>query len=336
MSRSASYYRQRYQISTKATYSYMFVACLFCWLLGYFTSAGYPVYGEVTAPPLWNALCARMPSKSGTYLIGLLLMLGGAFFVHRANYALMLIREKSYLPFLFYALFISTNPDFFPLKASSVGVFCLILALYQLFTAYHDPYSVEKAFNAALLIGIGSLLWAYILWFLPLFWLGMYNFRCLTLRTICASLVGISTVYWFVLGWCVYAHDFTPLTLPFTTLFKMRLLTMVGIDLIDWFQIILIACLSVIASLNILTHEYEDNLRTRQFLSFLIMLLTWSFGQFFLYEQSSEEFLAIGCVPAAILTAHFFTVKRGKYIFGLFHIALLLFISLLIIRLWNF
>ena len=46
-------------------------------------------------------------------------MLGGAFFVHRANYALMLIREKSYLPFLFYALFISTNPDFFPLKTST-------------------------------------------------------------------------------------------------------------------------------------------------------------------------------------------------------------------------
>ena len=66
------------------------------------------------------------------------------------------------------------------------------------------------------------------------------------------------------------------------------------------------------------------------------MLLAWAFGQFFLYEQSSEEFLAIGCVPAAILTAHFFTVKRGKYIFWLFHITLLLFIILLIVRLWNF
>ena len=134
----------------------------------------------------------------------------------------------------------------------------------------------------------------------------------------------------------MYAHDFSPFVLPFTNLFKIRLLAVVGIGGIDWLQIMLIVCLSVIASMNILTHEYEDNLRTRQFLSFLIMLLAWSFGQFFLYEQSSEEFLAIGCVPAAILTAHFFTVKRGKYIFGFFHIALLLFIILLIIRLWSF
>jgi hypothetical protein len=73
------------------------------------------------------------------------LMFGGAFLLHRANYVLVLIREKTMLPFLFYVLFISTNPDFFPLKSTSVGVFCLILAIYQLFTTYHDPGAREKA-----------------------------------------------------------------------------------------------------------------------------------------------------------------------------------------------
>lgn len=92
-------------------------------------------------------------------------MAGGAFLVHRVNYALMLIREKTLLPFLFYALLTSTNPDFFPLKSTSVGVFCLILALYQLFTSYHDPDATDKAYNASLIISIGSLLWIHILWF---------------------------------------------------------------------------------------------------------------------------------------------------------------------------
>ena len=103
----------------------------------------------------------------------------------------MLIREKTLLPFLFYALLTSTNPDFFPLKSTSVGVFCLILALYQLFTSYHDPDATDKAYNASLIISIGSLLWIHILWFLPLFWLGMYNFRTLNIRTFVASLFGI-------------------------------------------------------------------------------------------------------------------------------------------------
>ena len=46
--------------------------------------------------------------------------------------------------------------DFLPLKSTSVGVFCLILAIYQLFTSYHDPGAKSKAYNASLLIGIGS------------------------------------------------------------------------------------------------------------------------------------------------------------------------------------
>lgn len=94
--------------------------------------------------------------------------------------------------------------------------------------------------------------------------------------------------------------------------------------------------LTIIASLNIVTHEYEDNLRTRQFLSFLIVMAIWSFGLFFIYEQSSEEFLEMACVPASILIAHFFTVNRGKYIFWLFHFSVVMFIALLMIRIWNF
>ena len=36
-------------------------------------------------------------------------------------------------------------------------------------------------------------------------------------------------------------------------------------------------------------------MRTRQFLSFLIVMAIWSFGLFFIYEQSSEEFLEMAC-----------------------------------------
>ena len=77
-------------------------------------------------------------------------------------------------------------------------------------------------------------------------------------------------------------------------------------------------------------------MRTRQLLSFLIVMANWSFGLFFIYEQSSEEFLEMACVPASILIALFFTVNRVKYIFCLFHFSVVMFIALLMIRIWNF
>ena len=240
-------YSRRFDFSAPPTFVPVLLACIACWVVSYLYSVGYPVYGEVSATPLWNTICQTLPGKEFTYIIGMTLMFGGAFLLHRANYVLVLIREKTMLPFLFYVLFISTNPDFFPLKSTSVGVFCLILAIYQLFTTYHDPGAREKAYSAALLIGIGSLLWVHLLWFLPLFWLGMYNFRSLTSRTFIASLLGVATVYWFLLGWCVWQRDFTLFNVPFSTLFKVRLLATDGIVLLDWISIMAIALLTVVA-----------------------------------------------------------------------------------------
>lgn len=311
-------------------------ACIVCWVVSYLHSMGYPVYAEVAATPLWESICKVLPGKFFTYLIGFILMVGGAFLLHRANVALVLIREKTLLPFLFYVLFISTNPDFLPLKSTSLGVFCLILAMYQLFIGYHDPEAKETSYNAALLVGIGSVLWVHLLWFLPLFWVGMWNFRSLTMRTFLASLLGVATVYWFVLGWCVWQKDFTPLTLPFSVLFKIRFLAIGNIVFLDWINILIIAAITVIASVNILSHEVEDSLRSRQYLSFLISMALWAFALYFLYEQSSEEFLETACVPSSILIAHFFSVTRGKPVFWSFFSMITILITTLFIRIWNF
>ncbi|MEG1749336.1 MAG: hypothetical protein RRZ65_08460 [Tannerellaceae bacterium] len=328
-------YSRRYDVSGPTGIIGILFVCLACWTVGYFYSIGYPVYGEVAAPPLWNAVCQLLPGKLATYLIGIVLVVGGAFLLHRANYALVLIREKTLLPFMFYILLISTNPDFFPLKATSVGVFCLVLAIYQLFISYHDPKSVSNSFNAALIIALGSLLWIHILWFLPLFWVGMYNFRSLSPKTFTASLIGVGTVYWFLLAWCMWTGDYTSFTIPFHTLFKFRFLMVNGVSVFDWLTILYVGMLTTLAAVNILTHEYDDVLRTRQFLSFLILFAVWSFGLYFLYEQASEEYLEMACISAAILISHFFTVKRTKITFWLFHFTWIFFVTLLFLRIWN-
>lgn len=333
---SYSTYRKQYKFDSVLTYVAFASVTFFCWVIGYIYSIGYPVNSEVLATPLWEAVCNILPNKTTTYLIGILLMVGGAFLIHRSNYILIIIREKTYLPPLMYALFISTNPSFFPFKSTSLGIFCLILAIYQLFTSYHDEKAVNKAYNAAFFIGIGSLLWVHILWFLPLFWLGMFNFKSLSIRTFLASLLGIATVYWLLLGWCVLRQDFSAFTVPFVALTKVGFFGAVSPKLIDWVIIIYIGFFVLMASINIITHDHEENIRTRQYLFFLIIFFIVAFGLFFIYEQASDEFFCISCIPASILISHFFTIKRGRKRYILYYISTLIFILLIFIRLWNF
>ncbi len=335
MRSSYSAYGKQYNVDTLFTYAGLLTVSLFYWVIGYIYSIGYPVYSEVSATPLWDTVCNYLPNKTITYLIGILLMTGGAFLIFRANYILVIIREKTFLPPLLYILLISTNPSFFPFKSTSLGIFCLILAIYQLFVAYHDDKSVGKAYNSALFIGIGSLLWIHILWFLPLFWLGMFNFKSLSIRTFLASLLGIITVYWFLLAWCVLRQDFSAFTIPFASLTKIGFFESVGPKLIDWIIIIYIGLFVLIASINIFTHEHEENIRTRQYLYFLIIFFVVSFSLFFVYEQSSDEFFCISCIPASILISHFFTVKKGKKKYIFFYTATFIFVLLTFVRLWN-
>ena len=91
-----SYTNYRFDSTTPQVFLPVILAGIICWVISYIYSIGYPVYGEVSDTPLWNQICQALPNKTFTYLIGFLLMMGGAFLLHRANYVLGLIREKSY------------------------------------------------------------------------------------------------------------------------------------------------------------------------------------------------------------------------------------------------
>lgn len=314
----------------------LLAGCAACWIACCAASTGYPVYGEVTAPPLWNLICQHLPGKAGTYALGFLLMGGGGLLIHRANFELMLIREKTLLPVLLYVLLSSTNKDFLPLKSTSFGVFFLILAVYYLFASYHDPGNRRNAFNMAFATAAGSLLWVHLFWFMPLFWCGMYKFRTLTPQTFLASLTGAAAVYWFVGFYCLWQGDFGLFAVPFESLCKVLPLRISGNDWQDWLSFGCMAGLVAAASSNILAHEYEDSLRTRQYLSFLIWLAAASFGLYFLYGQSSEEYLQVACFPSSILIAHFFTVVRNKHVYWLFHASVAVLVLSLFVRIWIF
>ncbi|MDF9831101.1 hypothetical protein [Parabacteroides sp. PF5-6] len=319
-----------------AVFTYLIAICLVCWIAGYAVSLGYPVAEESSGTLFWDRLCGLFPDKLFAYILGFVLMGGAGYLLYRFNYALVLIREKTFLPLLLFALLSSTNPNFFPLKATSIGVFCMLLAIYQLFTSYHDPFSMVRTFKTALLIAFGSLFWVHILWFLPLFWIGMYNFRSLTPKTFISSVLGVLTVYWFVLGWAVWEMDFSLFT---TSLVSLSDFGFTHFDLegrwADWLSLIYTVILVVIAFANIRTHEHEDSLRSRQFLSFLMLFFVWALVLFCVYENSSGEFVHLASMPAAILYAHLFTSRRNRYTFGLFLLTIVFYPILLFVQLWS-
>lgn len=332
--RSGTYGKRRKSISNPVTVVITVILCLGCWYLGFSESVGLPLNPGNNATSLWRFFCSLLTEKSFLlYIGGFLLLLFSSFLIQRGSFVLLIIKGKTMLPFLFFFLLNSTNSDLYPIQASSVALFFLFAAFYELFRSYQEPINVGRIYNATMYISVGSLLWVYLVWFIPLFWYGLYKFRLLSIRSFFASLLGFFTTYWFVLAWCVWKYDYSIFLVSVQSLMNINLFVLkdpAQFENIVPFSMIVFIMLSVFVILRDL-----NTLRTRQYLMFLLVFSVYSFSLIFLYEHENANMLFIFYIPASVLLAYLFSNRSG-FVSYLFYYGFLVFLFILfMLRLWN-
>jgi hypothetical protein len=306
-----------------------------CWIAGFIHSAGLPFDPGPHATSLWNQCSSFLKNKALVIYAGsLLLLFITSAVISRGCYLLLILRNETSLPFLFFLLFSSTNPDTFPLQASSVALLFLLVSFYKLYCSYQVPLSLAKIYNATVSISLGSLLWAYLLWFIPLLWYGLYIFRISGIRTFFASVLGFFTVYWFVLAWCVWQHDYSLITDPFKNLADVEpvlLQNTVQIGRLVPSILILFIVISVYITL-----VDTNALRTRRYYTFLLTFCIYSFVLAFIYGHSISNLLTLFFIPASIILSCSISNKSGFTNYLTYYGILALFVMLFIVRLWNY
>ena len=142
-------------------------------------------------------------------VINLLVCALTAYLLIEINTAFTLIRTRSTLHVSFY-VFLSTACLF--LHSFQYAVFApltFLIAISQLFSSYESPYPAGSIFHAFFFIGLGSLLFPQLLYFVPLFYLGMISFRSLSLKSFFAGLTGLCVPYWLFFGYESLLSPFT-------------------------------------------------------------------------------------------------------------------------------
>ena len=170
----------------------------------------------------------------------------------------------------------------------------------------------------------------------PLFWFGMHRLHSLTPQNLLTSVLGILTTFGFVFVWCLWKHDYTLFIVLKEQLAAIHPFFLSNPLRIEWLSSICVVCLTIITYIYILLHEFEHNIRTRQFLSFLLVFAFYSLIPLGLYEQHSVDFLCLFYVPSSMLVSYFFSDRRNLLTY-LFYILIVIFLMLLLlVRLWTF
>lgn len=249
------------------------------------------------------------------------------------NNTFAIIRMRASVQTVIYFLLIAVCPWLHTLYAGDLATVLFLMALFFLFRSYQQSRSSGDLFHAFVFLGAGSLIFPQLMFFMPLFWVGAFNFQSLRPKSFFASLTGWSLPYWFLLGHAYYHEQmelfyapFRELTTftPFGTTVPLHELATIGYLLV----------LFVVSAAHCLISGYEDKIRTRSYLHFLIFLTFCMFVYLGLQPSLSAHLLPLLLTGVSFLTGHLFvlTDSRGTNLF--FIGALLLLVLLFGFNVW--
>ena len=129
--------------------------------------------------PLWDIFYSSCIPTWGTRLFSFILYSVIGYFLIGLNNAFAIIRMRASVQTAIYFLLISVCPTMHILYAGDLVAVTFLIALYFLFKSYQQSKSASYLFHAFVFIGMGSLLFPQLIFFVPVFWIGAYSFQSL-------------------------------------------------------------------------------------------------------------------------------------------------------------
>ena len=212
----------------------------------------------------------------------------------------------------------------FTATANHCAVLFYIASLMPLFKSYQDRTSAGFTYYAFVALGMASLFWVQMLYFLPLIWLLMtICLRSISSRTFWASVMGAITPYWFCMVYFIFAEDWeTPLAHfsglidfgPIATCssFGEYVAQFGTLGTERFICLAFVMTLFVTGFVHFLRTRHLDKLNTRMFYDLLITIVFVTFALIFLLPHQFDMLYHLLMVCASPVIAHYITHTRTR------------------------
>lgn len=285
--------------------------CTACWLL---TSLLVPALAPNPGSyPLWQSIREWGLPLWAMKGISFVLYAIIGYFLIEINNTFAIIRMRASVQTSLYFLLITVCPGLHQLYAGDVAAIAFLLSLYFLLRSYQLPKPEACLFHSFVFIGAGSILFPQLTFFVPIWLIGAYNFQSFSFRSFCAAVVGWALPYWFLLGHAFYYGQMELFYAPFIELGTFQPIGFPE-DLPLWEAVTLgyIFILFIVSVVHCLATGYQDKIRTRSYLYFLIFLCFCLFTFILLQPTHSIDLLSLLLVVASILLGHLFALTNSR------------------------
>lgn len=320
----------------RGTLPAVILICTICWVS---TSLLLPesttINGEGVST-LWQSTRNLLTSSWAEQIISYLVYALIGYFLIEINNQFGIIRMRASMQTAIYFLLVTACPMMHLLYAGDIASIAFLISIYYLFRSYQQPKAAGYLFYSFAFIGAGSIIFPQ-LTFLSVLWiLEAYRFQSLTSRSFCAALLGWMLPYWLLFGHAffynqmeLFYHPFNEL-LTFGELFNIQQLQL-------WELIVLgyLFLLFIVSAVHCIIAGFEDKIRTRAYLHFLIDLTLFLFLSIVVQPVHYTNILPLLLISNSILIGHFFVLTNSKISNWFFIISLITLILIFGFNIWT-
>ncbi|MCD8167151.1 MAG: hypothetical protein LUE93_14165 [Bacteroides sp.] len=302
-----------------------------CWvLLSLFVSGRNEGQGGAS---FWGTLFGYLPRSVDQGLSWLLYTLIGYILIG-INNAFSIIRVRASVQTSLFLMWVAVCN---PLHRLSEGVFAALftlLSLIFLFRSYQKERPQGDLFHSFLMLGVACFFVPeFVFLSLVLLW-GAWSFQSLGPRSFFAAVVGWSLPWWFLFGHTYFHSNMELFTTPFLQMVSFEPLAFPEVDIRVLSMTGYIVFLWIIGSVHCAMTGYQEKIRTRTFLSFLILMSFFVWLYQLLQPGDFMAFLPLGMVLSAFVVGHFFAVTDSKSSNWLFRFSVAGILAFLVLNIW--
>lgn len=291
----------------------------------YFDLEPMPLYGVISDIIGTNAL-------PGT-ILSVLLISFMAFLIVNLNTTLFFINERTFLPAVLFILLSGIFPQYQLLNPVFIAAVFLMLAIRRIMDAYRIQGTAYNFFDAAVLISIGSLFYAGLLWFELLVIIGIVILRTGNIKEIVISFIGLVTPYVIIFSvYYVLGKDLKYLV----SLIEYNFFGRSDYYLFSRLTIValIFLALSIITGIGyLLTVMNSKKIKSRKTFLILLWTLLISLVVYFAMPSVSVEIMPIVAIPVSYIMSHYFIFIRKKLVPEI--IFSLYFVFIILIQIWS-
>lgn len=213
---------------------------------------------------------------------------------------------------------------------------CFIAFYLFLFSAYQDSRAMGRVFYAFLMLGISSVMFVQMLFFVPVVWVLLStNIMARNFRIYVSSLFGLVVPYWFLAAYYVYVGRLDLLYNHFAQIASFgSVAAWTNVPLMQVVTAVYVAVLSVVGMIHFRLNNYKDKIRIRMLFEIFSVLALYTIVFAILQPQHLDYLLALLIVSTSPMIGHYIALTHTFFTNISFYVMLAVTIIITCLNIW--